>query len=78
MPTCNYSGEEIPPGTGIMYVKKDGKVLWFKDSKSEKGFLKLKRKPRNVKWTGEARKAKEVAKAAAEHAKADAKKGEKK
>ena len=28
---CNFSGEEIEPGTGVMYVKRDGTVLWFKD-----------------------------------------------
>ena len=24
---CNFSGEEIEPGTGVMYVKRDGTVL---------------------------------------------------
>jgi len=51
MVKCTFSGQEIPEGTGIMYVKKDGKVLHFKDRKSEKNFLKLKRKPRETKWT---------------------------
>ena len=79
MPTCTYSGKEIPPGTGLMYVKTDGKVLWFLDRKAEKGFTALKRKPRNVRWTAEAHKAKAVAKTAAEHTKAEAQKtGEKK
>ncbi len=61
MPKCSFSGKEIPPGTGIMYVKNDGKVLWFLNSKAEKNYLKLRRKPRNVKWTGEARAAKKAA-----------------
>ncbi len=64
MPICSFSGEEIPPGQGIMYVKKDGKVLWFRNGKAEKNYLKLGRKPRNVTWTGEARAAKEAAMAA--------------
>ena len=33
---CSFSGEEIEPGTGVMYVKRDGTVLWFKDSKARK------------------------------------------
>ena len=48
---CNFSGEEIEPGTGIMFVKRDGAVFWFKDSKARKNHLKLRRNPRKVKWT---------------------------
>ena len=48
---CSFSGEEIEPGTGLMFVRKDGSVLWFKDSKARKNSLKLKRNPRKVKWT---------------------------
>ena len=48
---CSFSHEEIEPGTGIMYVKKDGSVLWFKDSKARKNMLKLGRNPRRMKWT---------------------------
>lgn len=51
MPTCTFSGESIKPGTGIMYVQKDGKILWFKNSKCKKNFLVLKRKPVNTRWT---------------------------
>ncbi|HLD00229.1 MAG TPA: 50S ribosomal protein L24e [Candidatus Nanoarchaeia archaeon] len=51
MPTCNFSGEKIPPGTGTMYVKKDGKILWFKNSKCLKNYLKLGRKPVATRWT---------------------------
>ncbi len=47
---CSFSGEEIEPGTGIMYVRRDGTVLWFKDSKARKN-MKLGRNPRKVKWT---------------------------
>lgn len=57
-----------------MYVKSDGKVLWFADSKCEKGYTKLKRKPRNVTWTKEAKKAKEAAMHAKESQKAPQKK----
>ena len=47
---CNFSGEEIEPGTGVMYVKRDGTVMWFKDSKARKN-MKMGRNPRKVKWT---------------------------
>ena len=48
--TCDYTGEEIEPGTGIMYVKIDGTVLHFVDSKAEKNY-KLGREPRDLEWT---------------------------
>jgi large subunit ribosomal protein L24e len=51
MPKCSFSGAQLEPGTGLMYVKKDGKVLWFKNSKSMKNFLKLGRKPLKTRWT---------------------------
>lgn len=47
--TCDYTGEEIEPGTGTMYVKNDGKVLMFKDSKAEKNYLQG-REPRDLEW----------------------------
>ncbi|MBT7391204.1 50S ribosomal protein L24e, partial [archaeon] len=34
MVKCSFSGEDIPKGTGKMFIKKDGKVLYFKDNKS--------------------------------------------
>ena len=39
-----------------MYVLKDGKILWFKNSKARKNFLQLKRKPLRTKWTEHYRK----------------------
>lgn len=48
---CSFSHEEIEPGTGMMFVKKDGSVMWFKDSKARKNALKLRRNPRRLKWT---------------------------
>ena len=48
---CSFSGQEIEPGTGLMYIRRDGTVLWFKDSKTKKNALKLKRNARKVKWT---------------------------
>ncbi len=48
---CSFSGEEIEPGTGLMYIKRDGSILWFKNSKARKNSVKLKRNARRVKWT---------------------------
>ena len=47
----SLTNEEIEPGTGMMYVKRDGSVYWFRDSKSRKNMLKLKRNARRLKWT---------------------------
>ena len=51
MAKCSFSGQKIEPGTGIMYVKNDGTILWFTSRKCMMNFLKLKRNPRYVKWT---------------------------
>ena len=56
---CDYCGSNIPPGTGKLYVKKDGKKINFCSSKCEKNML-LGRKPLNVSWTEENRKARGV------------------
>jgi large subunit ribosomal protein L24e len=48
---CSFSGDEIEPGTGMMFIRRDGSVLWFKNSKARKNMLKTKRNPRRVKWT---------------------------
>ncbi len=49
--TCFFCGGKIKPGSGIMYVDKTGKVLFFCSSKCRKNALKLKRDPRKLKWT---------------------------
>ncbi|MCK5140226.1 MAG: hypothetical protein KAQ85_10325 [Thermodesulfovibrionia bacterium] len=48
---CNFCGHEIEVGTGKMFVTKRGKTLYFCSNKCEKNLLKLRRKPRRVKWT---------------------------
>ena len=48
--TCDFSGEEIEPGTGIMYVRRDGTVLHFKNSKAEKNYF-MDREGRELEWT---------------------------
>ncbi len=48
--TCDFTGEPIEPGTGIMYVRADGSTLHFVDSKAEKNYL-LGREARDLEWT---------------------------
>ncbi len=59
MITCYFCGKEIPKGTGIIYVKKDGKAFYFCSSKCKKNSLKLKREGRRTKWTIKSREFKE-------------------
>jgi Ribosomal protein L24E len=47
--TCDYTGEDIEPGTGKMFVKTDGTVLFFKNSKAEKNYL-MGRESRDLEW----------------------------
>nr|WP_247417836.1 50S ribosomal protein L24e [Halomarina salina] len=54
--TCDYTGEEIEPGTGVMYVKNDGTVLHFVNSKAEKNYL-MGREARDLEWTEAGRRA---------------------
>lgn len=53
---CSFCGKEVMPGTGIMYVRNDGTVLWFCSSKCRKNMLKLGRDPRKLKWTSKYKK----------------------
>jgi len=48
---CTFCGNEIEPGTGMMYVKKDGTIYYFCSSKCRKNMLELKRDPKKVRWT---------------------------
>jgi len=48
---CSFCGSEIEPGTGKIYVRKDGTIYHFCSSKCQKNMLKLKRTPRKIKWT---------------------------
>ncbi len=51
MKVCSFCGREIEPGTGSMYVKKDGTVLLFCTNKCSKNMIDMKRVPRRVTWT---------------------------
>jgi len=63
MANCDFCKSKIPKGTGKKYIKKDGKILNFCSNKCEKNLIKLGRKARTTKWTGEYHKIKEGKKA---------------
>ncbi|MHA1754246.1 MAG: 50S ribosomal protein L24e [Candidatus Odinarchaeia archaeon] len=48
---CAFCGEDIEPGTGLIYFKSDGSSIHFCSSKCRKNLLVLKRKSRKLKWT---------------------------
>ncbi|MFP4005161.1 MAG: 50S ribosomal protein L24e [Candidatus Hadarchaeia archaeon] len=48
--TCSYCGDDITPGTGLMYVKRDGTILYLCSSKCEKN-MKLGRRAEELEWT---------------------------
>ena len=48
---CSFCYREIEPGTGKMFVKKDGTVLNFCTNKCYKNMIELKRVPRTTAWT---------------------------
>jgi len=53
---CSFCGQPLEPGTGKMYVKKDGQIFYYFSSKCQKN-QRLKRIPRRVRWTTAGRKA---------------------
>jgi large subunit ribosomal protein L24e len=61
---CTFCGAAIEQGTGKMYIKKDGTVLYFESSKCQRNMVELGRVNRHVGWTAAAKAAKSpVAKA---------------
>ncbi len=46
---CSFCGAEIEKGTGLMFVKNDGTVLWFCSHKCFRNH-QLGRNPRKLKW----------------------------
>ncbi|RLF11467.1 MAG: 50S ribosomal protein L24e [Thermoprotei archaeon] len=52
---CSFCNATIEPGTGIMYVKRDGTVFFFCSGKCRKNMLKLRRKPAKIKWAKKTR-----------------------
>ncbi len=76
---CSFCGSPIEPGTGTMFVKKDGSVYYFDQKRCQTSLLDQGRLARRYKWTkhyprgGEkaARAALEAQAVAAEVAKAE-------
>ena len=48
---CSFCDRPVAKGTGTMFVKNDGTVLWFCSAKCKKNYMTLKRDPRKFKWT---------------------------
>ncbi len=51
MAKCSFCKVAIERGTGKMYIKNDGTIFNFCSMKCQKNLLKLKRTPREIKWT---------------------------
>ena len=48
---CSFCGNPIEPGTGMMFIKRDGTRFQFCKAKCRRNMLDLKRVPRTIKWT---------------------------
>lgn len=53
---CSFCGVQLEPGTGKMFVKKDGTIFYFCSTKCQNN-QKLGRVSRRVEWTKAGRKA---------------------
>ncbi len=51
MAKCSFCKHVMEKGTGTLFIKNDGKLLYFCSMKCEKNQFKLKRNPRFLKWT---------------------------
>lgn len=56
MVKCSFCGTNIEQGTGKLYAKNDGTLLYYCSNKCEVNHLELKRTPRHIKWTEDFRK----------------------
>lgn len=61
MTNCSFCGSAIEPGTGKMYIKRDGTVFHYDSAKCQRNQVGLGRVNRHVKWTQAAANAKVVA-----------------
>lgn len=51
MTSCSFCGSEVTPGTGKMYIKRDGTVWHFCKSKCQHNQVDMGRVNRHVGWT---------------------------
>jgi len=56
MVKCSFCGHMMEPGTGKMFAKNDSSLFYYCSNKCEKNQRKLKRIPREIKWTQEFKK----------------------
>ena len=49
--SCSFCDRPVAKGSGTMFAKNDGTVMWFCSAKCKKNSLVLKRDPRKLKWT---------------------------
>jgi large subunit ribosomal protein L24e len=56
MVKCSFCKEEVKPGTGVKFVKNDGKIFNFCSKKCDKNMLKLGRKGKYQKWVTKKKK----------------------
>jgi len=57
---CSFCGGSIEPGTGRLYVRKDGMTYNFCSSKCFKNLVVMKRLPRKTEWTAAYKREKET------------------
>jgi large subunit ribosomal protein L24e len=53
---CSFCGKPLEPGTGKMFVRRDGSIYYFCSAKCQSNY-KLGRVPRRVRWTAAGRRA---------------------
>ena len=53
---CSFCNKIVELGTGVMFIRNDGKVFYFCSSKCQKNMLKLKREPKKIKWVTKKKK----------------------
>jgi large subunit ribosomal protein L24e len=47
---CSFCGEAIPAGQGLMFVRNDGRILYFCSSKCDRN-TEMGREGKRKKWT---------------------------
>jgi len=57
---CSFCGGSIEPGTGRLYVRKDGMTYNFCSSKCFKNLVVMRRLPRETEWTASYKREKET------------------
>jgi len=55
MPKCFFCGNSTPPARGKMFIRNDGKIFYFCNSKCQSNW-KLRREGKRTRWTHTFRK----------------------